>query len=610
MSTPVLNTRLKHASGHSKHGKPNSNQSQEVKVHQRANSLVSNWLKKTSSAFEISSCNKQMLRSHVQSKEANNCDSVSLSNVTSKDNMWNSSNISLGESAVSTEDKLQKRRKHQTYHEYKKELKWINSQEAKMSRKQVKHDNYSQSQHSVSDSSVDENEEDSSHPQQKDNGNEQQNANPTQEAAELLDKYKERLEKNDTTVFYNMFELMIMKMASIESSVNSIQEEQVRINERISIAENSIEYIGNTIDEVDEDVAGLMDSNLKITDAIIKIDSETSSMKDKILQLDTTQLKGCFTLSGLIVEKNSACKEAIGNFLAQQMGIKKTIKITSAHKISNSNMIWFKIEDPDNTTIILKSAAKLKNKQNSEGKNYYINEFLPEKTREEKRRNRDIIAYNRSMPVSHQMECKFQKGKLMIDGNEYKKEVTPPTVRDVLLMPKDEEDKLNKIKMNGTVLKEERGSTFRAYSIKASTLQQVRVAYNKLKNENLDATHIMCAYRIFGAKVSRLQDYSDDGEHGGGRAILNIIKEAKIWNFAVFVVRHKFGSNLGKRRFELISEVAKMAISSYPGSLEYGKSFTNQKLFKALNQQPPKTPVNSVPGSSQQVEDNDDDDVD
>ena len=46
----------------------------------------------------------------------------------------------------------------------------------------------------------------------------------------------------------------------------------------------------------------------------------------------------------------------------------------------------------------------------------------------------------------------------------------------------------------------------------------------KLKSLHASATHIMCGYRLFGIKHHELQDYSDDGETYGGRAVLEPAK--------------------------------------------------------------------------------------
>ena len=98
------------------------------------------------------------------------------------------------------------------------------------------------------------------------------------------------------------------------------------------------------------------------------------------------------------------------------------------------------------------------------------------------------------------------------------------------------------------------------------------------------ATHIIGAYRIFGANHARLQDYCDDGEHGGGRRILNLMKEQNLFNLAIFIVRYKKGGDIGYKRFEIITELAKAAMHAIPAPLDTGhRDFAEEReLAKSL----------------------------
>ena len=75
-------------------------------------------------------------------------------------------------------------------------------------------------------------------------------------------------------------------------------------------------------------------------------------------------------------------------------------------------------------------------------------------------------------------------------------------------------------------------------------MDDVRYAYMQLRKKYGDATHIMCAYRIEGANEPANQDYADDGEHGGGHALFDFLKEQGIMNRAVFVTRKYSGRSL------------------------------------------------------------------
>ena len=119
---------------------------------------------------------------------------------------------------------------------------------------------------------------------------------------------------------------------------------------------------------------------------------------------------------------------------------------------------------------------------------------------------------------------------------------------------------------------------------KVNDFKEIQEAYKVVKAQHISSSHIMCGYRLFGAKHYILQDYSDDGEVAGGRHILEALKGVDVWNMVVFVVRYHDGPNLGKARFDIIAELSKRAIMSFKGPLNYG---TNQdpemmKILKAI----------------------------
>ena len=122
---------------------------------------------------------------------------------------------------------------------------------------------------------------------------------------------------------------------------------------------------------------------------------------------------------------------------------------------------------------------------------------------------------------------------------------------------------------------EESGSKFFCSILKTQTFEEVQKAYLKIRSEHLNATHVMCGYRIFGAHVPLLQNYSNDGETFCGNRILDALKSAGVFNMTIFVVRYYGGEHMGSRRFEIINEMCREAIASYPGVMDYG-----QKMWK------------------------------
>ena len=220
--------------------------------------------------------------------------------------------------------------------------------------------------------------------------------------------------------------------------------------------------------------------------------------------------------------------------------------------------------------------SNLKHCRNSSGGKYYINDYRTEKDSDHRQRIKDIMMDNTRMPVSHQMQMEVKGANLFVNEDRYEKEVEPPTAKDVLLTTKAKEKELQRLQIFEGPSETCDGSTFYSYAAKADTLEDVKVLYHKIKMENVSATHISCAYRIFGIKHHNYQDYADDGEIGAGRRILTELKTAKVFNVAIFILRYKAGGNIGPVRFQIVSNLAKQAVALIPEAADFGKDFQNQ----------------------------------
>ena len=96
---------------------------------------------------------------------------------------------------------------------------------------------------------------------------------------------------------------------------------------------------------------------------------------------------------------------------------------------------------------------------------------------------------------------------------------------------------------------------FRDLLPKVKTFQEIRNIYMKLKLLYPESRHIACAYIIPG-EIQFCSDYQDDGEPGAGRALLQILKDNKLENQVVFVIRRYGGTRLGATRFSCYKQAA------------------------------------------------------
>tara|TARA_B110000438_G_scaffold90480_1_gene89936 strand:+ start:95 stop:697 length:603 start_codon:yes stop_codon:yes gene_type:complete len=92
----------------------------------------------------------------------------------------------------------------------------------------------------------------------------------------------------------------------------------------------------------------------------------------------------------------------------------------------------------------------------------------------------------------------------------------------------------------------EKNSLFKALSVPALNIVDIKSIHNKLKNNYSDANHICYAYRM---KINnRLDEFSTDGGEPKGSAgipILNTLKRKNLVNTVIFVMRYFGGTKLG-----------------------------------------------------------------
>ena len=98
----------------------------------------------------------------------------------------------------------------------------------------------------------------------------------------------------------------------------------------------------------------------------------------------------------------------------------------------------------------------------------------------------------------------------------------------------------------------------------SAIVKDVQAAYDKVKIHNMDARHVICAYRMLGREFHELQDFHDDDEYGGDAHLLRILEYSEIMKRAIFVARCYDGTHIGKDCFAAIDNAVKSALVRAP----------------------------------------------
>lgn len=162
----------------------------------------------------------------------------------------------------------------------------------------------------------------------------------------------------------------------------------------------------------------------------------------------------------------------------------------------------------------------------------------------------------------------IRRGRLLIDEKPYTKEIVAPGPAEIFKPSEKMWDLASEIDMikgkEETISK----SFFIAYAAAVHDQDDIRAAYLKVRTKFADATHVVCAYRLPGKNTHNMQDYVDDGEIGAGRVVLNVLKEERLMNIVVFMIRKYGGQHLGPSRFDIMRRVTMSAITNMRKKLE------------------------------------------
>lgn len=164
-------------------------------------------------------------------------------------------------------------------------------------------------------------------------------------------------------------------------------------------------------------------------------------------------------------------------------------------------------------------------------------------------------------------KTKVQDGNLFVNGQLIKETFKTPTAKLILAMNEDDKEELRqsspRLYIGNTIT--ERGSSFTASVAEVGSGKEARDAYTALllDPKNMSAAHNIGAYRVTNPTTARTEEeYSDDGEHGAGKTLRNVLLRRNKTNIAVFVTRGSDGTHLGNKRFRLMEDAVVSALAA------------------------------------------------
>ena len=289
----------------------------------------------------------------------------------------------------------------------------------------------------------------------------------------------------------------------------------------------------------------------------------------RIEKLEVFNAKKTVSISGLHVY--SKYKDEIGmeiqDFFQSQLGV--NVRIDDTYFVGQNDppvcvVTFGTLQDKRE---VMSKKSLLKDIINKDQNPIFINEFWSAEANEAKKVQKELVATNEKYPEEQRYAVDYQGPNLLFDGAPWhtQKKVRTPSPSDLIDIDLAHLQHILQLSIIKGQTISENGSHFTGYTITPTSFQHIQDAYTRIKLIHPDADHVVCAFYVSNVEGELFaQDYCDDGEHGGGRHLLNYLLENKLKQRAIFVVRYFGGTKLNAHRFICLRQAAISAIAQEP----------------------------------------------
>ena len=406
-----------------------------------------------------------------------------------------------------------------------------------------------------------------------------------------LDLIMAAINKVNTNFYYKFEEVqrslsnkedgLIPRVNKLENWCESVQKDISSIPETLKLAEENnarmdameeqiptIDSLKQSVKQLEESTSLLRDDMVLLKGILQKQDKKIQHNETDIVDLKKRSMQNNIVIYGLTGdtkdETTEECKNKVLNFMEVQMKMGVTEdEVIVAHRLGKKS-------PNKDRPIVVRCQHKLKERvfdytknlqglKNDKDQFFSVKPQLPEplatQKRERQEKIREIKKFNKTISEKEKhkrKEVEVKDKMLFIDNVPQKKHVTPPTLRQIFNIPKDQHSKIDNLNIKHSAQVEEKGSIFTGHALRVKNSTEIRLAYKQLKLQYPESDHAILAY-----KVKDYDGYHDDGEHGAGQRLLKILHDRNTTNTALFVTREFGGIHLGVRRFVYIEKVAR-----------------------------------------------------
>lgn len=364
------------------------------------------------------------------------------------------------------------------------------------------------------------------------------------------------------------------KYYDLEKRVAKMQKEMQVLKDKVKKEDSEVrahcQYFYKSDNTVKTEIKELKERIQMLSNVVIRLDEKFQDTSAKLVDMQARSMRKNLIISGLQEPKNETpeqLREAIKDFIYNKLRVDSSqeIPLKICHRLNyvdgaEYRPVVIKLAVYDHKFVLLSHGPNLKGQKNNKNRFYYLNEQLPDQLSEDRRYAQMWMKENKTRPTSDQLTMKVSKNRLRVNNEPYHKKVKPPSAAEILRLDQQELIATNQAPTVYGDSKQVENSEFISYAVKVSSAEEVRVAYRKLRVRYADAHHIMSAFRLDPPNGPYNQEANDDGEYGGGRAILSVLQDNDVLNVAVFVVRFFGGKHIGAARFDAIKKLTNTAL--------------------------------------------------
>ena len=326
-------------------------------------------------------------------------------------------------------------------------------------------------------------------------------------------------------------------LKSVESKVNDIHSSMVGQSDAIK--------------KLTEENGMLRARNNVIEGRLTRMEKVVQNLNEDVHQINARSMKDNLIFNNIPETETSSreTKKVLLQFFAEEMDMDpediQRVSIKNCHRMGMKGKYARSIVacvNEDGKRTIWSHVKKLK------GKKFNIFTQLPRVLSERKKQ----LVEHYKLAKEAKLDVKWIGEKLLVANRVV--EAPRDAIRDI---HQDTTGLAASLRVRRAPRKTYNNSTFQGSKVIVDTRDEIVPALHAIYSDlhTARATHNIYAYRL-KTEHGVIEHYADDGEHGAGRRLLDLLKGKDVVNQLICVTRWSGGQHLGPARFDHILEAA------------------------------------------------------